>query len=85
MSPLFYRPAFARRTRRVAPLAAAIAVLATASPHAAHAQDAATLPTVRVSERSDPGTRSSTATKTDTSLLETPQSLSVIDDARMQA
>ncbi|MCW0456110.1 TonB-dependent siderophore receptor [Xanthomonas sacchari] len=86
MSPTFFRPAFARRTRRVAPLAAALAVLATAGPYAAYAQtDATTLPTVRVSERSDPGKRSSTATKTDTTLLETPQSLSVIDDARMQA
>ncbi|MCI2261873.1 TonB-dependent siderophore receptor [Xanthomonas indica] len=86
MSPTFYCPAFARRTRRVAPLAAAIAVLATAGSPAAGAQtDATTLPAVRVSERSDPGKRSSAATKTDTSLLETPQSLSVIDDARMQA
>ncbi|MBB5884628.1 TonB-dependent siderophore receptor [Xanthomonas sp. LMG 8992] len=86
MSPTFHRPAFVRRTRHVAPLAATIAVLATAGPHAAYAQtDATILPTVRVSERNDPGKRSSTATKTDTSLLDTPQSLSVIDDARMQA
>ncbi|WP_369939025.1 TonB-dependent siderophore receptor [Xanthomonas medicagonis] len=85
MSSTVPPPPFPRRAGRLAPLAAALAVLASTGPRPAHAQaDPTTLPTLLVSERSAPVARGNTATKTDTSLLETPQSLSVIDDARMQ-
>ncbi|MDA8456440.1 TonB-dependent receptor plug domain-containing protein, partial [Acidovorax sp. GBBC 3334] len=74
---------------RMTPLAAIILASASAPPTAvAQTQptasaDLSVLPTVTVTQQSDPTQRSSTGTKTDTPLIETPQSISVIPADRM--
>ncbi|MBD4689478.1 TonB-dependent siderophore receptor [Xanthomonas citri pv. citri] len=80
---------FQRRALRTTPIAAIVMAGAFTTPNAA-AQTQATapaaptaLPTVTVTEHSDPTQRSSTGTKTDTPLIETPQSISVIPADRM--
>ncbi|WP_372156711.1 TonB-dependent siderophore receptor [Xanthomonas campestris pv. fici] len=78
-----------RRALRTTPIVAIVMAGAFTTSNAA-AQTQATapstptaLPTVTVTEHSDPTQRSSTGTKTDTPLIETPQSISVIPADRM--
>ncbi|MBO9831175.1 TonB-dependent siderophore receptor [Xanthomonas phaseoli] len=83
------RRRFQYRALRTMPIAAIVIASVFTPPNAA-AQAQATapapptaLPTVTVTEHSDPRQRSSTGTKTDTPLIETPQSISVIPADRM--
>ncbi|HEY1399708.1 TonB-dependent siderophore receptor [Roseateles sp.] len=84
-------PSHARTVRQLRPVAAAAAlsVLAIGLTTSAHAQSSSdvTLPSVSIKGKAESGyqaKRATTATKTDTALLDTPQSISVVTERDVQ-